>query len=70
MIYVDGGGTFTGLAKELRNKNAGKLYLAVSHGIFSKGFDGLNDFEKIFTTNSFKDIEHEKVVKIKLKSIR
>lgn len=66
----DGGGTFTGLAKELRNKNAGKLYLAVSHGIFSKGFDGLNDFEKIFTTNSFKDIEHEKVVKIKLKSIR
>lgn len=57
----DGGGTFAGLAEELKNKNAGQLYLAVSHGIFSKGFDSLNDFERIFTTNSFKDIEDDKV---------
>lgn len=62
----DGGGTFVGLAEELKNKNAGKLYLAVSHGIFSKGFAVLNCFEKIFTTNSFKDFEGESVEVIKL----
>ena len=51
----DGGGTFIGLAKALKEKNAGKLYLAVSHGIFSKGLNGLNHlFEKVYTTNSFK----------------
>lgn len=58
----DGGGTFIGLAEELKNKNAGKLYLAVSHGIFSKGFDGLSkSFERIFTTNSFKDLAYPNV---------
>ncbi|AUC75169.1 ribose-phosphate diphosphokinase [Olleya sp. Bg11-27] len=53
----DGGGTFIGLAQELKNKNAGNLYLAVSHGIFNKGFEVLNQhFTKIFTTDSFKTI--------------
>jgi ribose-phosphate pyrophosphokinase len=63
----DGGGTFIGLAEELKKKNAGKLYLAVSHGIFSKGFENLNCFEKIFTTDSFKNIDHEMVEQIKIK---
>ncbi|SOD18264.1 ribose-phosphate diphosphokinase [Pedobacter xixiisoli] len=63
----DGGGTFIGLAEELKNKNAGKLYLAVSHGIFSKGFDELGkSFEKIFTTNSFKDLAHINIHQINL----
>ena len=57
----DGGGTFVGLAEELKNKNAGKLYLAVSHGIFNKGFEVLNCFDGIFTTNSVKDFEGENV---------
>lgn len=62
----DGGGTFIGLAEELKNKNAGKLYLAISHGIFSKGFDELNKyFEQIFTTDSIKDVEHTGVTQIK-----
>ncbi|QCE40741.1 ribose-phosphate diphosphokinase [Psychroserpens sp. NJDZ02] len=53
----DGGRTFIGLAQELKNKNAGNLYLAVSHGIFNKGFEVLNQhFTKIFTTDSFKTI--------------
>jgi ribose-phosphate pyrophosphokinase len=53
----DGGNTFLGLAEELRAKNAGKLYIAVSHGIFSKGFEGLNQyFETIFTTDSFNEL--------------
>lgn len=54
----DGGGTFIGLAKELKNKNAGKLYLAVSHGIFSKGLTSLSAyFDKIYSTNAFKSVE-------------
>jgi ribose-phosphate pyrophosphokinase len=63
----DGGGTFIGLADELKKKNAGKLYLAVSYGIFSKGFESLKDFDRIFTTNSFRDIKNEKVEVIKIR---
>ncbi|MCD0464613.1 ribose-phosphate diphosphokinase [Flavobacterium sp. ENC] len=65
----DGGGTFVGLAEELKNKNAGKLYLAVSHGIFNKGFEVLDCFEKIFTTNSFKDFDGEKMEVVKLSEL-
>ncbi len=58
----DGGGTFIGLAAELKAKNAGPLYLAVSHGIFSKGLDELgNCFTRIFTTDSVRSIEHPAV---------
>ncbi|MDA3616470.1 ribose-phosphate diphosphokinase [Polluticaenibacter yanchengensis] len=63
----DGGGTFIGLAEELKKKGAGKLYLAVTHGIFSKGFEGLDQyFEQIFTTNSIKEMEHHKITQIQL----
>ncbi|WP_343631450.1 ribose-phosphate diphosphokinase [Fluviicola sp.] len=63
----DGGGTFMGLAQELKKKNAGKLYLAVSHGIFSKGVADLaNYFDRIFTTDSFKELEHPNMTQIKL----
>ncbi len=65
----DGGGTFIGLAEELKKKNAGKLYLAVSHGIFNKGFDGLICFDKIFTTDSFKCFDDKSVTQIKLKEL-
>lgn len=66
----DGGRTFIGLAEELKNKNAGNLYLAISHGIFSKGFDELGEyFTTIFTTDSFRELQHEKVKQVKLKSI-
>jgi len=55
----DGGGTFLGLAKALKEKNAGSLYLAVSHGIFSNGLSNLNQcFDKIFTTDSFKTFDN------------
>lgn len=51
----DGGGTFIGLAKELKKKNAGDLYLIVSHGIFSQGFKELSKhFKKIYTTDSWR----------------
>ncbi|UUV22095.1 ribose-phosphate diphosphokinase [Paenimyroides aestuarii] len=62
----DGGGTFIGLAEELKKKHAGKLYLAVSHGIFSKGFHDLKCFERIFTTDSIKNIESDCLTQIKI----
>ena len=64
----DGGGTFIGIGKALKEKQADKLYLAVSHGIFSKGFDLLNTyFEHIYTTNSFRNITSEKLTQIPIK---
>jgi ribose-phosphate pyrophosphokinase len=63
----DGGGTFIGLAEALNARNAGNLYLAVSHGIFSKGLDDLGGyFTEIFTTDSIKEIIHEKLTQFKL----
>ncbi len=67
----DGGGTFLGLGEELKKKNAGQLHLAISHGIFSKGFDSLSAiFSAIYTTDSFKSIEKDKgITQIKLSEI-
>lgn len=66
----DGGGTFLGLAEALKEKNAGKLFMAVSHGIFSNGFDELaKHFDKVFTTDSFQDISDPIVEQIKLRKI-
>ncbi|MFK7799964.1 MAG: ribose-phosphate diphosphokinase [Aureispira sp.] len=64
----DGGGTFMGLATALKEKNAGKLYLAVSHGIFNKGIEPLTQhFSQIFTTNAFKDCApHENLTQLNL----
>ncbi len=61
----DGGGTFIQLAEALKAKNAGRLYLAVSHGIFSKGTAVLTaHFEQVFTTDSFYDGAPTEQVKI------
>jgi ribose-phosphate pyrophosphokinase len=52
----DGGGTFIGLAKAIKEANPSVDYsldLWVSHGIFSKGFNELNKYySRIITTNS------------------
>jgi ribose-phosphate pyrophosphokinase len=53
----DGGGTFIGLADLLKQRNAGKVVLIVSHGIFSKGFD-LANIDAIYCTDSFKNFEN------------
>jgi ribose-phosphate pyrophosphokinase len=53
----DGGGTFVGLAKELRKAGAKKILLYVSHGIFSKGFE-LEGIDEIWTTDSYWKREH------------
>jgi ribose-phosphate pyrophosphokinase len=48
------GGTFKGLSKLLRERNCGKLYLAVSHmTVQNLGKDPVtNYFDKVFNTNS------------------
>ena len=54
----DGGGTFLGLAQELKQKHAGKIYLAVSHGIFGKGTAELTaQFSGIYATDSFRVVD-------------
>lgn len=63
----DGGATFINVAKELQNHNCGDLYLFVTHGIFSKGFDELNKYyKKIYCTNSFSDINDASVIQYKI----
>jgi ribose-phosphate pyrophosphokinase len=67
----DGGGTFLGIAQELKKKNAGDIYLFVTHGIFSKGFTLLKEyFKKIYTTDSIcsisEDIKYVKQFKVEI----
>lgn len=61
----DGGATFINIAKTIRNRvhnsvKQPKIYLIVTHGIFSKGFKELNQyFDDIYCTNSYKDIAND-----------
>ncbi len=54
----DGGRTFIELAKVLKAKNAGKVILYITHGIFTKGTDCLyqEGIDEIYTTNSYHDV--------------
>ena len=62
----DGGRTFIGVAQELRRKNAGKLYLFVTHGIFSAGHIELRmAFEKVYCTDSFSTIDNADILGVK-----
>jgi ribose-phosphate pyrophosphokinase len=61
----DGGRTFVELAKVMKeSRPTAKIYLVVTHGIFSVGFELLEQyFDGIFTTNSIKDISETEKVK-------
>ena len=54
----DGGRTFIELAKAIKgSRPSAKVYLVITHGIFSAGFGELaQHFEGIYTTNSYRDI--------------
>ena len=53
-----GGRTFTELGKALKDARADKLYLYVTHGIFSKGIDELKTYyEEIYCTDSRPEAE-------------
>ena len=68
----DGGGTFLGLIEKLYEKNAGKVYLVVSHGIFSRGLKELSAvFNGIYTTDSVPVLKYvEGIVPKELKVIK
>jgi ribose-phosphate pyrophosphokinase len=55
----DGGRTFLELAKVIKEgRPTAKVYLVVTHGIFSAGFNQLSEIiDGIFTTNSVKDFD-------------
>ena len=55
----DGGRTFIELAKAIKgSRPSAKVYLVVTHGIFTAGFKELNQyFEGIYTTNSYVDVK-------------
>jgi ribose-phosphate pyrophosphokinase len=57
----DGGRTFVEIAKAIKEKDENaKIYLIVTHGIFSNSFYELNKlFEKVYSTNSYSDIDVE-----------
>jgi len=53
---VDGGRTFTELADKLKPLTNGKIYLYVTHGIFSKGMDVFNGkIDQVFCPFVFDD---------------
>jgi len=54
---IDGGGTFAGLAAQIPDRD---IYLAVTHGVFSKGTD-IPGIKKIWTTDSYQRVEAENV---------
>lgn len=65
IIYdiCDGGATFINIVKEIKGdfpelyENQPKIYLIVTHSIFSKGFEELSKyFDGIYCTNSYRDI--------------
>ncbi len=55
----DGGATFLGIAEEIKRQfPSAKIYLIITHGIFSKGFDELSKyFDGIYCTNSYSDLK-------------
>jgi len=67
---VDGGRTFVEIAKAIRDSRPKEIfndniYLVVTHGIFSAGFEELSKyFTGVYTTNSVKDIDNELVTQI------
>ena len=60
----DGGRTFIELAKAIKgSRPTAEIYLIVTHGIFSAGYDQLSEYiTKIYTTDSIKDINEPNVL--------
>lgn len=60
----DGGGTFIEIAKKIKGQvNDAKIYLVVTHAIFSKGIDVFKGWiDRIYCTNSFSTLPPEPLV--------
>lgn len=68
----DGGRTFLEIAKTIRKEREDsvfndKIYLVVTHGIFSAGFNELKNWiDGIYCTNSVKDVDNELVKQLNI----
>jgi len=64
----DGGGTFIEIAKKIKAAAPhARVYLAVTHAIFSKGFEPFQGWiDHIYCTNSFDNFDNKLVTQIKL----
>jgi ribose-phosphate pyrophosphokinase len=63
----DGGATFIGVAKALKERNAGKIFLVVSHGIFSHGEKELAEWiDHIYTTDSISNQASDLITRVPL----
>jgi len=63
----DGGGTFIGLAKELKAKGAGEISLFVTHGIFSQDVEPLLEhIDHVYCTDSYQTISHNQLTQFKI----
>jgi ribose-phosphate pyrophosphokinase len=61
----DTGGTVVHVAEKLRALNCGKIYMIVTHGIFSSGTKRLQDcLDGIITTNSWSDESTDFVTRV------
>lgn len=61
----DGGRTFIELSKELKAAGASRVFLAVSHGIFSQGEGPLREhIAGVYCTDSFKPIQSDYIHQI------
>lgn len=64
---ADGGRTFIQLAQKLKDLGAVKVFLYVSHGLFSYGFEELEKvLDGIYCTNSYREIDHPLVKQFKV----
>jgi ribose-phosphate pyrophosphokinase len=66
----DGGRTFAELGAALKEKGAEKVFLIVTHGIFSYGEDQIKGpIDHVWTTDSFRDIESDFITLVKLETL-
>lgn len=64
---ADGGRTFIGLAEKIKENGANKVFLYVTHGVFSNGLEVLKPhFEKVFCTDSYQEITDDFVHQYKV----
>jgi len=64
---ADGGRTFKYLAEALKKQGATQVFLYVTHGQFNYGFDELKEsIDKVYCTNSYKDIDDDFVVQFEV----
>ncbi len=63
----DGGRTFIELSTELKSRGVNRVYLVVTHGIFSKGVDVFDGYiEKIYCTDSFEKFLNNKLTQVNI----